>query len=72
MRTAKTAGAIRGPRRVLRFLRTGDAVSAIEYAVLVGIVVIGLAAALGAFRAEIEQALSKVSDLVTNAPGLTP
>ena len=72
VRMTKTAGAIRGPRGFLRFLRTGDAVSAIEYAVLVGIVVLGLAAALAAFQNEIAQALSRASALVTSAPGLTP
>ena len=72
MRTTKTAGAIHGPRRFLRFLRAGDAVSAIEYAVLVGIVVLGLAAALNTFQAEIAQALSRASALMTSTPGLTP
>ena len=61
-----------GSRRFLRFLRTGDAVSAIEYAVLVGIVVVALTAALNAFQNEIAQALSRASALVTSAPGLTP
>ena len=72
MRTTKTTGTICDPRRLLRFLRTGGAVSAIEYAVLVGIVVLALAAALNAFQNEIAQALSRASALVTSTPGLTP
>ena len=72
MRTTKTTGTIRDPRRLLRFLRTGGAVSAIEYAVLVGIVVLALTAALNAFQNEIAQALSRASALMTSTPGLTP
>ena len=68
----KSAGIMRRSRRFLRFLRNGEAVSAIEYAVLVGIVVLGLAAALNAFQNEIAQALSRASALMTSTPGLTP
>lgn len=63
---------VRGSPRFLRFFRTVDAISAVEYAVLVGVVVMGLAAALNAFQAEIAQGLSRASALLTGAPGLTP
>lgn len=72
VRMTKTADTVRGSRRFVRFLRTGEAVSAIEYAVLVGVVVVGLTAALTAFQAEIEKALSRASALMTSTPGLTP
>ena len=72
MKTTRPTGTMRGSRRLLRFLRNGEAVSAIEYAVLVGVVVVGLTAALTAFQAEIEKGLSRASALLTSTPGLTP
>ena len=72
MRTTKTAGTVHGSRRFLRFLRTGDAVSAVEYAVLVGIVVVVLAAALDAFQSEVAQVLTGAGALIARTTGLTP
>ena len=37
-------------RRFRRFIRANEAVSALEYAVLVGVVVVGIGAALGTFH----------------------
>ena len=72
MRTTKTTGTAHGSRRFLRFLRTGDAVSALEYAILVGIVVLGIAAALDVFQNEIAQGLARASALMSSMPGLSP
>ena len=50
-------------RRFRRFIRANEAVSALEYAVLVGVVVVGIGAALGtAFQNEITKALKKAGD----------
>ena len=45
-----------------RFLRANKAVSAMEYAILVGVIVAGVGGALIAFSNDIEKALKTVGD----------
>ena len=55
-------------RRFRRFLRANEAVSALEYALLVGVVSLGVAGAVTVFYDEIETALQNVGqDISTNA-----
>ena len=62
-------------RFLRRFLRAQEAVSALEYAILVGIIVAGVGGALLAFSDNITEALTnigdEVDDLTTDAPDLT-
>lgn len=51
-------------RRLRRFIRTNEAVSALEYAVLVGVVVVAVGAALITFTGEIEDAIESIADEV--------
>ncbi len=51
-------------RSCRRFLRAGEAVSALEYAILVGVIVAGVAAALITFSGNIESALNKIGGKV--------
>jgi Flp pilus assembly pilin Flp len=53
-------------RRLRRFPSSDKAVSALEYAVLVGVVVIGISAALGAFQNQIKTALANTGTTFTN------
>ena len=53
-------------RRPYRFLLSDKAVSALEYAVLVGVVVVGISAALGAFQNQIKTALANTGTTFTN------
>jgi len=50
--------------RLVRFVRETRAVSAMEYAVLVGVVAVALFAALGTFSTDISNALTKIGDQV--------
>ena len=54
----RTTAPVRG------FLRSTRAVSALEYAILVGVVVVAVAGALGAFSTEIVKALDEVKDKI--------
>ena len=51
-------------RRLRRFVRTNEAVSALEYALLVGVVAIALGAALVKFSGNIENALTTIGDTI--------
>ena len=51
--------------RARGFLRSTRAVAALEYAVLVGVIVVAVAAALGTFSGEITKALKTIGDKVT-------
>ena len=55
-------------RRIRGFARTSEAVSALEYAVLVGVVVVAIGAALGTFEDEITGYLEKIQKKVTALP----
>ena len=51
-------------RRLRRFLKADEAVSALEYAVLVGVVVVGVGGAIVAFSNNIEAAIAGVGAAV--------
>ena len=51
-------------RSCRRFVRAGEAVSALEYAILVGVIVAGVAGALLLFAGNIETAVKGVGDKV--------
>ncbi len=52
-------------RRFRRFLRANEAVSALEYAILVGTIAVGIGAALLLFEGQIDNAIAAVGDRVT-------
>ena len=51
-------------RRLRRFLKADEAVSALEYAVLVGVVVVGVGGAVLAFSDNVEEAIKDVGTAV--------
>ena len=55
-------------RRFHRFLRANEAVSALEYAILVGVIAVAIGAALLTFSASITTALGKIG---TGISGIT-
>ena len=57
-------------RRFRRFIRANEAVSALEYAVLVGVVVVGIGAALGTFTNQIKAGLAKAGASIAAINGL--
>ena len=58
---------MQSPRRFRRFLRADEAVSALEYALLVGIIAVGIGAALVTFQNTITAALTTIGTSVTTA-----
>ena len=56
-------------RRFRRFLRVRDAVSALEYAILVGVIAVGIGGALVLFKGQIEAAITGIGDVVGDMPG---
>ena len=57
-------------RRFHRFIRANEAVSALEYAVLVGVVVVGIGAALGTFQNQIKAGLAAAGGKIAGIDGL--
>ena len=51
-------------RKTRRFLRVDEAVSALEYAILVGVVAVAIGAALLTFSGNIETAIEKIGTQV--------
>ncbi len=51
--------------RIAQYFRSSRAVSALEYAAIVGIIIVGLAAALNSFRNEIKDYLTDVSSEIS-------
>ena len=56
-------------RRLRRFLKADEAVSALEYAVLVGVVVVGVGGAIFAFTGNVKQAIQTVGTAVQATGG---
>ena len=56
-------------RRLRRFLKADEAVSALEYAVLVGVVVVGVGGAIVTFSTSIENAIKGIGSGVENSTG---
>ena len=52
-----------------RFVRAQEAVSALEYAIIVGVVVAGVGGALAMFTGDVEDAIEGVGTKVTTATG---
>ena len=59
-------------KRVTRFFTADRAVSALEYAILVGVIVVALGTALTTFRNEVTAALTSAGNQISNVPGLGP
>ena len=51
-------------RRFRRFLRANEAVSALEYAILVGVIAVTIGLALATFGGDITKTIAKVGDNV--------
>ena len=51
-------------RRVRRFLQANEAVSALEYAILVGVIAVAVGAAIVAFSDDLTTAISNIGDAV--------
>ena len=65
MKTMETKRTKHISRRFRRFARANEAVSALEYAILVGVIAVGMAAALAAFETQITTALSNIGGIVS-------
>ena len=59
-------------RRLRRFARATEAVSALEYAILVGVVAVAIAAAMVTFSDDITTAVAAIGDNVDNITGSAP
>ena len=62
MTTTKTKKHV--SRRLRQFARANEAVSALEYAILVGVVAIAIGAALVAFSNDVQQAIAAIGGQV--------
>lgn len=51
-------------RRFRRFLNASEAVSALEYAILVGIITVGIGAAVAVFSRDVQQVIADIGDIV--------
>ena len=67
MKTKGTKGTKHISRRFRRFLRANEAISALEYALLIGVIATTITGALVAFGTEIETALTDIQAKVTSA-----
>ncbi len=54
--------------RLGEYFRSGKAVSALEYAAIVSIIVVGMGAALVTFRGEIQNYLTNVQGRISSMP----
>ena len=59
-------------RRFRRFKRATEAVSALEYAILVGVIAVAIAAAMVTFSDDITLAIGAIGDNVDNITGSAP
>ena len=57
-------------RRFRRFLRATEAVSALEYAILVGVVTVAIGAAVTTFSADLQAVIEGIGDDVTTRGNL--
>ena len=56
-------------RRLRRFLRERKGVSALEYAILVGVIAVGIGGALVLFEGQVSTAIDGIGDVVDDMPG---
>ena len=59
-------------RCVTRYFAADRAVSALEYAILVGVVVVAIGAALATFQGQVKSALEAAGNKISSVPGLGP
>ena len=59
-------------RRFRRFVRAREAVSALEYAILVGVIAVAIAAALTTFSENIETAIKSIGTNMTKIKSAAP
>ena len=59
-------------KKFIHYLRHNRAVSALEYAILVGIIAVAMAAALTAFTGNLTTALDSIGDALKNTTVSTP
>ena len=59
-------------RRFRRFARANQAVSALEYAILVGVIAVAIAAAMVTFSDDITTSIGAIGDQVDNFTGSAP
>ena len=71
MKTTKTKKHI--SRRLRQFARANEAVSALEYAILIGVVAVAIGAALVTFSNDVQTAILAIGDNVAgvNVTGMT-
>ena len=72
METMETGKTKHISRRLRRFARANKAVSALEYAILVGVIAVAVAAAMVQFSGSITTALDEIGDKVSKAKIATP
>ena len=59
-------------RRFRRFLRANEAVSALEYAILVGVIAVAVALAITTFSGDITDAIENIGDDIGATTSSTP
>ena len=64
MKTMETKKKRHTSRRLRGFSRANEAVSALEYAILVGVIAVGIAAVLAAFESQIQKAIETIGSTV--------
>ena len=70
MKTMEAKQTKRISRRFRRFLGADEAVSALEYAILVGVIAVAIAAALAIFGADLSTGIQSIGDAISS-PGPT-
>ena len=71
MKTMEMKRSRRISRRLLRFARANEAVSALEYAILVGVIIVGVGAALVAFETDVSTAITDLGNRVNTGVDTT-
>lgn len=59
-------------KKFIHYLRHTRAVSALEYAILVGVVTVAMAVAIGTFTDDLKSALENIGDSLEATQGKTP
>ena len=59
-------------KKFIHYLRHTRAVSALEYAIMVGIITVAMAAAITAFTGNLETALKNIGDSLSQTTSKTP
>lgn len=62
----------RRSRQLCRFARANEAVSALEYAILVGVIAVALGVAITAFSDNIETAITNIGTSIAGTTSATP